>query len=68
MEEELLIILENLKQFCTILLGQKLKIYTGHKSLIYKTLNDYQVLWWRLIQEEYTPDIKYITEMMSKDL
>ena len=33
-EEELISIVETLKEFSTILLGQELKIYTDHKSLI----------------------------------
>ena len=34
-EKELLIIIENLKEFQTILLGQRLKIYTNHKNINY---------------------------------
>ena len=34
-ERELLNIVENLKEFRTILLGQQLKIYTDHRNLKY---------------------------------
>ena len=51
---------KNLKGFCTILLGQELKFYTDHKNLTCKNFNNNLVLWWRLILEEYSPDIEYI--------
>ena len=35
-EEELLAIVETLKEFCNILLGQEITIYTHHKNLTYK--------------------------------
>ena len=38
MEKEFLIIVKTLKEFRTIILGQKLKIYTDHKSLTCETL------------------------------
>ena len=59
-EEELLSVVENLKEFRTILLGQKLKIYRYHKNLTCKNFNTDRVLWWRLILEEYIPEIEYI--------
>ena len=38
MERELICIIETLKEFRTILLGQKLRIYTDHKNLTCKIL------------------------------
>ena len=49
-----------MKYFRTILFGQKLRIYTDHKNLTCTNINTYRVLRWRLILEEYGPDIKYI--------
>ena len=59
-EIELLIIIETLKEFTTILLGQKLQIYTDHKNLTCEFFNTDKVLGWILILEEYGPDIEYI--------
>ena len=50
-EKELLRIVETLKEFSTILLGQKLRIYTDHKNLTCIFLNTDCVLKWRLILE-----------------
>ena len=49
-----------MKGFCTVLLGQQLKIYTDHKNLTCKTFNTDRVLRWKLILEKYIPDMEYI--------
>ena len=59
-ERELLSIIETLKGFITILLGQTLRIYTDHKNLTCKNSNTDIVLRWRLIIEEYGTDIEYV--------
>ena len=56
----MLSILENLKEFRTILLGQILRIYTDHKNIVCKHFNNDRVLRWRLIIEDYGPYIEYI--------
>ena len=56
----MLSILENLKEFRTILLGQILRIYTDHKNIVCKHFNNDRVLRWRLILEYYGPYIEYI--------
>ena len=53
-------IVETLKEFRTILLGQELIIHTDHKNLVYKSLTSDRVLRWRLYIEEYSLEIKYI--------
>jgi hypothetical protein len=58
-ERELLAIVETLKEICTILLGYKLKVFTDHKNLTYAHFNTNSVMRWRLILEEYGPEIIY---------
>ena len=60
MEKELLSKVKILAELPTILLGKKLKIYTDHENLTCKNFHTDRVLQWRLILEEYGPDIKYI--------
>ena len=49
-----------LKEFRNILLGQQIKIYTDHKNLTYKHFNTERVMRWRLILEEFSPELIYI--------
>ena len=41
------------------MLGQQIKVYTDHKNLTYKTFNTERVMKWRLILEEYKPELIY---------
>ncbi|MGH7955113.1 MAG: RNase H-like domain-containing protein, partial [Gloeomargaritales cyanobacterium] len=59
-ERELLSIVETLKEFKNILLGQQLVVFTDHKNLIHNTPTTDRVMLWRLLLKEYHPEIKYI--------
>ena len=55
-EIELLAIVETLKEFKGMLWGQKLKVFTNHVL----GLTSDHVYWWRLLLEEYGPEIVHI--------
>jgi hypothetical protein len=59
-ERELLSIVETLKEFRNILLGQQIKIYIDHKNLTYVNFNVERVMRWHLIIEEYSPELIYL--------
>jgi RNase H-like domain found in reverse transcriptase/Reverse transcriptase (RNA-dependent DNA polymerase)/Integrase zinc binding domain len=59
-ERELLAIVETLKEFRNILLGQQIRVHTDHKNLTYKNFNTERVMRWRLILEEFGPELIYV--------
>jgi hypothetical protein len=59
-EKELLAIVETLKEFRNILLGQRIVVYTDHKNLTYKNFNTERVVCWRMVIEDFGPEIIYI--------
>ena len=59
-KKELLAILETLKEFRNILLGQDITIFTDHKNLTYKVFNTERVMRWRLICKEFGPKLVYL--------
>ena len=58
-ERELLSILETLKEFRNILLGQQVVVHTDHLNLTHKQFNTNCVVRWRLIIEEYGVSLTY---------
>ena len=54
-ECELLSIIETLKEFKNILLGQQIVVYTNHKNLTYKNFNMEHIMKWRLLIENLDP-------------
>ena len=52
-------IVETLKEFTILLLGQQIRVYTDHKNLTYKAFIAEQVMQWRLILEEYRSELMY---------
>jgi len=61
-EKELLAIVETLKEFKGMLWGQSIVVYTDHTNLIHNTqqMSSDRVYRWRLLLEEYSPEIIYI--------
>ena len=60
-KQELLSIVETLKEFKNVLLGQKLIVHTDHKNLLYQKMSSDRIKRWRLLIEEFGPtfiDIK----------
>jgi hypothetical protein len=66
-EIELLAIVETLKEFKGMLWGQCIKVYTDHKNLTRDALRLTSdcVYRWRLILEEYGPEIVYINGILN---
>ena len=54
-EKELLSVVATLKEFCNILLGHQITVYTDHKNVTYKLFSTERVMRWRLILEEFGP-------------
>ena len=58
-EKELLAIVETLKKFRNILLGQRFVVYKDHKNLTYKNFNTERVVCWRMVIEDFGPELIY---------
>ena len=61
-ERELLSIVETLREFKSILWGQRIKVYTNHKNLIHATcgISSDRFQRWCLLLEGNGPEILYI--------
>ena len=62
-EKELLSIVECVKEFRNILFGYPIRVFSDHKNLVHAaTVSQSQrVMRWRLILEEFGPDIRHIS-------
>ena len=59
-EQELLSIVETLKEFHNILLGQQLVVHTDHLNILYSKMPSPRVVRWRLLLEEYGARFEHI--------
>ena len=59
-ERELLAIVETLKEYRNILLVQQIKVFTDHKNLTCVNFNMQRVIHWRMVIEDFAPEIIYI--------
>ena len=59
-ELELPALVETLREYRSILLGQKIVVYTDHKNLTFANFTTDRVTRWRLIVEEHGPKIAYL--------
>jgi hypothetical protein len=59
-EQELLSIVETLREFRNILLGYKIIVHTDHKKLTYAKSTPDRVMRWRLLIEEFGPELRHI--------
>jgi RNase H-like domain found in reverse transcriptase len=59
-EQELLSIVETLKEFRTLLYGQRVVVHTDHKNILYGNLVNNQIARWQLLLEEYSPEIVHV--------
>ena len=59
-ERELLAIVETLNEYRNILLGQQIKVFTDHKNLTCVNFNTQQVICWRMVIEDFAPELVYI--------
>jgi putative transposase len=60
-EQELLSIVETLKEFRNILFGQRIVIHTDHRNILYNKLSSDRIIRWRLLLEEYGPEYVHIS-------
>ena len=60
-EQELLSIVETLKEFKDILFGHKIVVHTDHKNILYGKLSNDRITRWRLLLEEFGPEYVHVS-------
>jgi hypothetical protein len=59
-EQELLSIVETLKEFRDILYGHRIIVHTNHKNLLYQNLAAQGIVCWRMLIEEYDVTFEHV--------
>ena len=59
-KQELLSIVETLKEFRNILLGHDIVVHTDHKNIVYGNLSNDRIVRWRLLLEEFGPRYEHV--------
>ena len=59
-EKELLAIISTLKNYRKMLMFSRIKIYTDHKNLTFKTFSVQRILRWRLFLDQFDCQLCYI--------
>ena len=59
-QQELLSIVETLKEFETILLGQRIIVHTDHLNLLYENAKNKRLIRWRIALEEFAPTFVHV--------
>ena len=62
MKKELLAIVIVFIEFCSMLLGAKLSIFTDHNNLTFSNFNTQRVLRWRCFVEECSPRLYHLVK------
>jgi RNase H-like domain found in reverse transcriptase len=61
-EQELLSIVETLKEFRTLIYGQRVVVHTNHKNIFYGNLVNNCIARWQLLLKEYSPEIVHVAK------